>query len=176
MAASSRDSTERICSGQTGTPGSYGEAPPPTRKGRRSHPDRYGDPGTDAALRHGALRRVDGRFIFSSTMASNNIHLRVGNPIFPCLLGISPGAVYRRFAPDAPLVTSGLVSIDDEGQVSLISQLARLHWLPKVAGSYVRRLLLGEAGPTELRWSDFDHVAGDRDYLERILYSTAADL
>ena len=108
-------------------------------------------------------------FIFSSTMTSNNIRLRVGNPIFPCLLGVSPGAVHRRFAPDAPLVTSGLVSIDDEGQVSLISQLARLHWLPKVAGSDVRRLLLGEAGPTELRWSDFDHVAGDRDCLERIL-------
>ena len=107
--------------------------------------------------------------IFSSTMTSNNIRLRVGNPIFPCLLGVSPGAVHRRFAPDAPLVTSGLVSIDDAGQVSLISQLARLHWLPKVAGSDVRRLLLGEAGPTELRWSDFDHVAGDRDYLERIL-------
>ena len=97
--------------------------------------------------------------IFSSTMASNNTPLRVGNPIFPGLLGVSPGAVYRRFAPDAPLVTSGLVSIDDEGQVSLISQLARLHWLPKVAGSAVPRLLLGEAGPAELRWSDFDHVA-----------------
>ena len=108
-------------------------------------------------------------FIFSSTMTSNNIRLRVGNPIFPCLLGVSPGAVHCRFAPDAPLVTSGLVSIDDEGEVSLISQLARLHWLPKVAGSDVRRLLLGEAGPTELRWSDFDYVAGDRDYLERIL-------
>ena len=108
-------------------------------------------------------------FIFSSTMASDNMNLRVGNPIFPCLLGVSPGAAYRRFAPDAPLVTSGLVSIDDEGEVSLISQLTRLHWLPKVAGADVQRLLLGEARPTELRWSDFDYVADDRDYLERIL-------
>ena len=128
-------------------------------------------------LRYGTVPFVESmvNLIFSSTMASNNTPfsnntpLRVGNPICSCLLGISPGAVHCRFAPDAPLVTSGLVSIDDEGEVSLISQLARLHWLPKVAGSDVRRLLLGEAGPTELRWSDFDHVAGDRDYLERIL-------
>ena len=33
----------------------------------------------------------------------------------------------------------------------------------------MQRLLLDEAGPGELRWSDFDHVAGDRDQLERIL-------
>ena len=33
----------------------------------------------------------------------------------------------------------------------------------------MQRLLLDEAGAGELHWSDFDHVAGDRDHLERIL-------
>ena len=94
---------------------------------------------------------------------------KLGNPVLPCLLGLSPGAVYRRFAPDAPLVTSGLVSIDDDGDVTIIRRLTRLHWLPKVAGSDVPRLLLDGASPGELRWSDFDHVVGDRDHLERIL-------
>ena len=94
---------------------------------------------------------------------------RLGNPVLPCLLGLSPGAVYGRFAPDAPLVTSGLVSIDDDGDVTLVDRLARLHWLPKEAGSDVQYLLLDKASPSELRWSDFDHVAGDRDHLERLL-------
>ncbi len=94
---------------------------------------------------------------------------RLGNPVLPRLLGLSAGAVYGRFAPDAPLVTSGLVSIDDDGDVTLVDRLKRLQWLPKGAGSDVQSLLLDEAGPAELRWSDFDHVAGDRDHLERLL-------
>ncbi len=94
---------------------------------------------------------------------------RLESPVLPRLLGLSAGAVYRRFAPDAPLVTSGLVSIDDDGDVTLVDRLKRLHWLPKEAGSDVQSLLFAEAGPAELRWSDFDHVAGDRDHLERLL-------
>ena len=94
---------------------------------------------------------------------------RLGNPVLPRLLGLSAGAVYRRFASDAPLVTTGLVSIDDDGDVALVDRLKRLYWLPKGAGSDVQSLLLDEAGPAELRWCDFDHVAGDRDHLERLL-------
>ncbi len=91
------------------------------------------------------------------------------NPVLPCLLGLSTGAFYRRFAPDAPLVTSGLVSIDDDSEVTVIGRLTRLHWLPRVAGTDVPHLLLERASPGELGWSDFDHVAADRDHLERIL-------
>ena len=61
------------------------------------------------------------------------------------------------------------MSIDDDDDVTLVRRLIRLHWVPKVAGFDVPRLLLDEAGPGELSWSDFDHVAGDRDHLERIL-------
>ncbi|MDE0028064.1 MAG: AAA family ATPase [Deltaproteobacteria bacterium] len=93
----------------------------------------------------------------------------VNNPFVPRLLGLSAAAVHRRMAPDAPLLTSGLVSIDDDGDLTLINRLTRLHWVPREAGFEVQRLLLDEAGPGELRWSDFDHVAGDRDQLERIL-------
>ena len=89
---------------------------------------------------------------------------RLGNPVLPRLLGLSAGAVYRRFASDAPLVTSGLVSVDDDGDVTVIERLKRLYWLPKDTGSDVQSLLLEEARPAELRWSDFDHVAGDRDH------------
>ena len=93
----------------------------------------------------------------------------VNNPFVPRLLGLSAAAVHRRLAPDAPLLTSGLVSIDDDGDLTLINRMTRLHWVPREAGFEVQRLLLDEAGPGELRWSDFNHVAGDRDHLERIL-------
>ena len=129
---------------------------------------------TDIAILELVLRYQAGALVESMIDdVSGNRHwrrrFRLGNPVLPRLLGLSAGAVHRRFAPDAPLVTSGLVSIDDDGDVTLADRLKRLHWLPKEAGSDVQSLLLDEAGPAELRWSDFDHVAGDRDHLERLL-------
>ena len=112
------------------------------------------------------VRSMADDIFFSNTTCWN---FRAGNWILPCLLGLSPGAVHGRFAPAAPLLTSGLVSIDDDDDVTLVRRLIRLHWVPKAAGFDVPRLLLDEAGPGELSWSDFDHVAGDRNHLERIL-------
>ena len=91
------------------------------------------------------------------------------NPHIPWLLGLNLGTFYRRFAPDAPLVTSGLVSIDEENDVTVIGRLTRLHWLPKATCSDIPSLLLDPASPGELSWSDFDHVDADRDHLEQIL-------
>ena len=91
------------------------------------------------------------------------------NPVLPSLLGLSSDAFHGRFAPDAPLVTSGLVSVCEDGDVVVIDRLIRLHWLSNVTASDVHHLLLEGASPSELRWSDFDHVARDRDHLEQIL-------
>ena len=91
------------------------------------------------------------------------------NRILPYLLGLSANAFFSRFAPDAPLVTSGLVSIDDDGDAKLIDRLMRLDWSPHPTSSDVWRMLLDEASPGELCWSDFDHVADDRNHIERIL-------
>ena len=91
------------------------------------------------------------------------------NRILPYLLGLSANAFFSRFAPDAPLVTSGLLSIDDDGDAKLIDRLMRLDWSPHPTSSDVWRMLLDEASPGELCWSDFDHVADDRDHIERIL-------
>ncbi len=95
--------------------------------------------------------------------------LRPRNPLLPCMLGFSANTVWSRFASDAPLVTSGLVSIDHDGDVTLIDRLTRLDWLPNGTRADVQDLLLDEASPGELRWSDFDHVADDRDHVEQIL-------
>ena len=130
---------------------------------------------TDTAILELALRHQTGSLVGSlieeigEVREWNRRGFRVGNPMLPCLLGLSSGKVYGRFAPDAPLVTSGLLSIDDDGDVTILDRLTRLHWFPQEAGSDVQRLLLDEVGAGELHWSDFDHVASDRDHLERIL-------
>ena len=85
------------------------------------------------------------------------------------MLGRSPGAVARRFGRDRPLVRTGLVSVEDDGEVKAIDRLNRLAFAPGEAGPDVNRLLFDAAPPGELDWPDFDHVAGDRDHVERLL-------
>ncbi len=85
------------------------------------------------------------------------------------MLGRSPGAVARRFGRDRPLVRTGLVSVEDDGEVKAIDRLNRLAFAPGEAGADVNRLLFDAAPPGELDWPDFDHVAGDRDHVERLL-------
>ena len=85
------------------------------------------------------------------------------------LLGISANTVHSRFRNDAPLVRSGLVSIDNDGDLILVNRLHRLATVPGDAGVNVNRLLLGAAPASDLEWSDFDHMAADRDHVERLL-------
>ena len=85
------------------------------------------------------------------------------------MLGLSPGAVARRFGRDKPLVRTGLVSIDDDGEVKAIDRLNRLALAPAGAGLDANGLLFDAAGASDLDWSDFDHVAEGRDHVERLL-------
>lgn len=97
----------------------------------------------------------------------NSKFFNVKNSALSCLLGVSAGTVLARFAADAPLVKSGLVSLEDDGDVRLIDRLRRLDSVPGDVD--VQRLLLDVASPSELDWSDFDHVAAARDHVESIL-------
>ena len=96
-----------------------------------------------------------------------SINLR--GPALPTLLGISANTVCSRFRDGAPLVRSGLVSVDSDGDPTLLGRLHRLASAPGDASLDVNRLLLDPAAPSELEWSDFDHVARDRDHVERLL-------
>ena len=103
---------------------------------------------------------------------SNGRHinpLNLKGPALPMLLGVSANAVHRRFRNDAPLVRSGLVSVDSDGDLDIVSRLHRLATVPGDASLDVHHLLLGPASASELEWSDFDHVAADRDHVERLL-------
>ena len=129
---------------------------------------------TDLSIMELCLRRGTGSLvlsmisdIFDDRRWTSGFCLR--EPVMPWTLGLKASTVRRRFAPDAPLVSSGLVSVDHDGNATVIDRLSRLDWLPKSAGSHIQDLLLDKAGSGELCWSDFDHVADDRNQVERIV-------
>ena len=95
--------------------------------------------------------------------------LNVQNPALPALLGVSANTVQGRLRGDAPLVRSGLVSVDSDGDLKALDRLNRLAAAPAGSGLDVHRLLLDAAPASELDWSDFDHVARDRDHIERVI-------
>ena len=97
----------------------------------------------------------------------NPLNLR--GPAVPVLLGVTATTVHRRLRDDAPLVRSGLVSIDDDGDLNAVSRLNRLVTAPGGQSLDVHRLLLDATPPSELEWSDFDHVAQGRDYILNLL-------
>ena len=108
---------------------------------------------------------IDDVFIDPSRWHDLNIKGRA----LALMLGLSPGAVARRFEPDKPLLRTGLVSIDDDGEVKAIDRLGRLAFAPAGAGLDANGLLFDAAPPGELDWSDFDHVAEGRDHVEKLL-------
>ena len=92
----------------------------------------------------------------------------IGTTVASCFLDMNPKTIGRRLAFDAPLVASGLLNMDSDGDIDIPSRLKKIAWAPEKETD-VRRLLLDASAPTELDWSDFDHVAHDRDRLEKIL-------
>ncbi len=129
---------------------------------------------TDAAILELLVRyRTQG--VFRSLIEDVFIHptqwhdLNVGGRALPLLLGVSSGAIAARLHRDAPLIRAGLVSVDEDGDLKAIDRLRRLARTPVEAASDVSRLLFDAAPASELRWSDYDHVAGDRDHVETLL-------
>ena len=93
----------------------------------------------------------------------------VANPGLANVLGISMGTLRRRLATDAPLVRSGLVSLDNDGDFKLLERLTRLARAPAQKGKDVQQLLFDEAPAADLEWQDYDHVAAGRDHVERLI-------
>ena len=104
--------------------------------------------------------------VFNSTPHGN--HINAANPVLSVLLDLSFRAVSARFGPNAPLVRSGLVEVDYDGDLSLAQRLQRLVFVPG-SGTDVKDLLLKTPDRAELEWSDFEHVADDADHITRLL-------
>ena len=74
--------------------------------------------------------------------------LNVQGPALPALLGVSANTVQGRLRADAPLVRSGLVSVDSDGDLKALDRLNRLAAAPAGSGTDVHRLLLDAAPAT----------------------------
>ena len=83
-----------------------------------------------------------------------------------CLVGITTGQMQERFCDFAPLVRGGLVTVQHDGDLYLLSRLNRVasprSGRPEEEDD-VRRLLFGGNATTDLEWSDFDHLGQARD-------------
>ena len=112
---------------------------------------------------------VDDTFCSYQVKRFSRRFFTVGNPALANVLGVSAGVLRRRLAVDSPLVRSGLVSVDDDGEFELLDRLVRLAYASARGDTNVQRLLFDEAPPAELEWSDFDHVAAGRDHVERLI-------
>ena len=72
---------------------------------------------------------------------SRYLFFNVAEPVLPCILGIPAGAFRARFAADAPLVKSGLASVDVHGDIDIVRRLLRLTFVPDASDLDVCSLL-----------------------------------
>ena len=95
--------------------------------------------------------------------------LNVRGRALPMALGLSANKVQFRLKDDAPLVRSGLVKIDRDGDLKSFRGTHRLVAEPGDGNVDPIRLLLDMAPPSDLAWQDFDHVAAQRDHIESLV-------
>lgn len=91
----------------------------------------------------------------------------------PRLLGLSRGRIQQRLTKTSPLRRSGCLSVDGDGEVLLNRRLERLATVPDKERD-VRRLLLGTCPPSDLEWSDFEHLEQARDDAAAIVQGALA--
>ena len=94
--------------------------------------------------------------------------LNLKNPAFAALLGVSANTLRSRCAPDAPLARSGLLAVDEDGDVAVTSRMRRLDSAPDQQTDPLPLLLGGPAQP-ELEWQDFDHLGQQRADVEGLV-------
>ena len=91
------------------------------------------------------------------------------NPVLSGVLGVSANSVRERFGSGAPLPRSGLVTIDSDNDLQLVKRLLRLAGAPDDDDVDVTSVLLGDPVPSELAWSDFDHLGDARKHIRKLL-------
>ena len=94
--------------------------------------------------------------------------LNLRSPAFANLLGITANTLRSRCAPDAPLARSGLLAVDEDGDVAVTSRMRRLDSAPDQQTDPLPLLLGGPAQP-ELEWQDFDHLGQQRADVEGLV-------
>ena len=96
-------------------------------------------------------------------------YLSVKNKLLPILLGMSRSTYLNRFRASAPLLRSGLITLDRDGDFDLTPRLERLANTPPDADLSPARMLFGAQPSTDLQWSDFEHIAEERDHVASLV-------
>ncbi len=130
--------------------------------------------GLDAALfRLIVLYKLDSRFerLFDGLASARGRAqvLRRYPDLFALLIGGSPNQINARFRGDAPLVASGAIRLDDDGEIQISSRLVTLIHACALGGTDVRRELLGAPMVAKLPWIAFRHLGAEIEIARRIL-------
>ena len=112
---------------------------------------------------------VDRMLDYQKVSRSRYSSFSVLNPNLSLLLGVTRGLVRDRFASDSPMVQTGIVSVDEDGEITVLGRLRRLSYEPKSSTRQIEHVLFEKSSSAELEWQDFDHVTLGRDHIERLI-------
>jgi transitional endoplasmic reticulum ATPase len=139
--------------------------------------DALGLQGLDAALfRLVVLYRLDNRFerLFDglATAQGRPGILRRYPDLLALLIGAAPVAINARFRADAPLVASGVIRLDDDGDIQITSRLVSLIHACALGDADVRTELLGAPVLAKLPWVAFRHLGSEIEIARKVLRQT----
>ena len=120
---------------------------------------------TDPIVEH----LVDEMLDYRNTLGPRFSKFSLLNPDLAHLLGVAKGQIRERLAIDSPLVQTGIVSLDEDGELELLSRLKCLAYEPPNSTRQIQQMLFEEAPASELEWRDFDHVSSGRDHIEQLI-------
>ncbi len=120
---------------------------------------------TDPIVEH----LVDEMLDFRNTLGPRFSKFSLLNPDLAHLLGVSKGQIRERLAVDSALVQTGIVSLDEDGELEVLSRLKCLAYEPTNSTRQIQQMLFEEAPASELEWQDFDHVSSGRDHIEQLI-------
>ena len=122
--------------------------------------------------------RLDSRFerLFDCLAAARGraAMLRRYPDLFGLLLGCDPILVNRRFHPDTPLMMSGAIRLDSDGDINVPGRLVGLIQACSLGGTDVRTELLGQPMRANLPWSAFRHLGQEIEVMRRVLAQALA--
>ncbi|HQT86114.1 MAG: hypothetical protein B7Z58_12340 [Acidiphilium sp. 37-64-53] len=141
--------------------------------------DALGLEGLDLALfRLIVLYRLDNRFerLFDGLASARGRPgiLRRYPDLFALLISGSPAEINARFRADAPMVASGAIRVDDDGDIQIASRLIALIHACALGDADVRTELLGAPVAARLPWVAFRHLGSEIEIARRVLRQAIA--
>ncbi|MCY4322868.1 MAG: AAA family ATPase, partial [Gammaproteobacteria bacterium] len=99
----------------------------------------------------------------------NRWFLSTYNPALAAVLSVSAGHLRGRLSSESPLIVFELVHVHSDGEITASDCAQRLVDAPASCGTDSRHVLFGNSPAPQLTWQDFDHVADQRDHIERLI-------